>query len=310
MIRYELVIALLLAALLITGFTKVFIRYFGDPMSTKIETWTVAESKIGPMLLQAGLLALLMPKMSMYLDRITRAWFLKKHNSRFSILQFCLSPLTLWPFFIIQILILIFGTELFSFFKLQSYFYIWSEQNPIAYFLTDGRFDKIIFLFAAILIFNLFLMVSEWLWVWSLLLFANGVLSLNGTVAIFIAILVAEYMRLVLFAGAKLLNLAASSKLIRENFGALENNDVIKAFRVGSIIMVALLIVDFFAFGYLRDYWAVIGPGAIVASGSMMGDLLIPNRMLMLMLSCAIVLFPSFLGLMTWGHFKAKAVLD
>ena len=116
---------LVFSAVFISGFIKVFVLSFTS-VRTKIKSWLVLEENIFSLMLQCTLLAILNPSLRNYLDEILNSWLLDIKKSRFHILAFCLSPLTLWPIFLFLLIMYFFGNNLFYFFMYSRFVAVWT----------------------------------------------------------------------------------------------------------------------------------------------------------------------------------------
>lgn len=151
----------------------------------------------------------------------------------------------------------------------------WGTQNGISYFLADGRLENLVQIILLGLVCSVVIPYESWYWLWSLTLYVNGQLSLNGAVAFFLSGVIGSFV-------VQLFQKNAVSKDIR------------KIKREGIILAVFLLVLGFIVFGFIKP-----GLSAVNIEDSQ------EQKIMTLIVSWLVILVPLFIGSMVWGHFKA-----
>ncbi len=270
---------LIFLALSISVLIKIFDLFF-YAYREKIKSSPVSETHVGSLLLQSTVLALLSPSLINHLDGILDSWSSESNRTRFHLLLFCLSPLTLWPIFLFLILMYFLGNNLFYFFDGISY--LKNDDQFLFYFLADGRFVNLLPLGLFVFVFSGIFGRTSWFWVWSVILFFGGILSLNGAATIFLAGLAGVYFHFLI-------------KLVKRS-----NNlprQVHKLLKIATCLGIILPVLSLLLFGYFREFFV---PSSL-AGGS--------AKLALLLLCWIVILFPTLVGLMIWGHFTYQACL-
>lgn len=265
----------LFTSVLIKTFDVVFLSY-----RKKIKSTPVSEANVVSLLLDSTVLAFLSPSLINHLKETLDSWSSDAKRTRFHLLLFCLSPLTLWPAFLFLILMYFFSSNLFYFFDGLSY--LKNDAHFLFYFLADGRFVNLLPMGLVILIFSGIFGRASWFWVWSVILFFGGILSLNGAVTIFLAGIAGIYFNF-------------AFKLIK--YAKNLPKQVHKILKQGISLGIILAMTSLFLFGYFRELFV----SSSLAAGS--------EKLVLLFLCWVIVLLPIFFGLMIWGHFAYQACL-
>jgi len=151
----------------------------------------------------------------------------------------------------------------------------WGTENGVSYFLADGRFSTLLEIILLGLLCSLVIPYEGWYWIWPLILYMSGQLSLNGAIAFFVSGVVGI-----------LLSLA-----VKKN---VHSRVVKKMRREGMILGIFCTLLGFLLFGFLKESLSQI-------------SLENPQSQKIVLLSVGwlMVLVPLASGLMVWGHFKA-----
>lgn len=151
----------------------------------------------------------------------------------------------------------------------------WGSQNGVAYFLADGRFSTLAEIIVLGLLCSLAIPFESWYWIWPLILYMSGQLSLNGAMAFFVSGIIGILLSL----GIKK---KVQSPLVR------------KMKREGMILGIFCTLLGFVLFGFLK--------GNLLP---MVSENPQNQKIFLLLVGWLVILLPLLAGLMVWGHFKA-----
>lgn len=279
------------------------------------------ERNIFALLPHCVLVALLQPNPKNYINYLIHKLKLQSGELRSALLSFCLCLLTLWPAFLfaslylstnsifilgIGFVILIIanvskiifsrnatandqirnlGRMIIGFalvglsfeltMKWSALIHTWGQESEITYFLADGRFFTLLQMLILGLLLSVLLSYEGWFWVWPLFLYTGGMLSLNGAMALFASGILSGF--IVIFIKGR-------------SFSGIQRNLV----RNGAIVGALATIVSFLIFGALR--------GNIGQLGASFEELQ-NQKLFSLICGWLVILFPTTIALMIWGHF-------
>ncbi len=296
------------------------VRHFCRPLRRNLMAKPVPENQFVLLLVSRALLAISLPLPRVYLHKVLQEWELQPQKIRTSLLSFALTILTLWPvllfaltFFsvnsililgfgfilvlIAQILFLIpmtrlrFSEPLHAFARILIYFALislsfeftlrwtslfqtWGTQNGFSFFLADGRFENLLQIILLGLVFSVLIPYEAWYWLWSILLYVSGQLSLNGAVAFFLSGIMGTFL----------------VQLFQKN---VQSRSIKRMKWEGVILALFMALLGFTIFGFTKEALTLFhfeNPQE--------------QKIMALVLSWSMIVFPLFAGLMIWGHFK------